>query len=63
MAATSGKVSVLGQDVQIDTDRKKVGFVLETDGLYENMSAFENLVYYAKLYDVARPGQKNRRDA
>ncbi len=58
MAATSGKVSVLGKDVQIDKTRKKVGFVLETDGLYENMSAFENLVYYAKLYDVAQPGQK-----
>ncbi|HTY82207.1 MAG TPA: ABC transporter ATP-binding protein [Dehalococcoidales bacterium] len=58
MAANSGKVSVLGRDVQMDKTRQKVGFVLETDGLYENMNALENLVYYAKLYDVAQPAGK-----
>jgi ABC-2 type transport system ATP-binding protein len=58
MSASSGKVAVLGQDVQMDKTRQKVGFVLETDGLYEDMSAIDNLVYYAKLYDVAQSGQK-----
>jgi ABC-2 type transport system ATP-binding protein len=60
MAATSGKVSVLGQDVQNKQTRKKMGFVLETDGLYDNMTAFNNLMYYAKLYDVEGPAQKVR---
>jgi len=58
MAATSGKVSVLGQDVQAKETRQRIGFVLETDGLYDNMTAFDNLAYYARLYDVAQPAQK-----
>ena len=58
MAATSGKVSVLGQDVKTNQAHRKTGFVLETDGLYDNMTAAENLLYYARLYDVSRPAQK-----
>jgi ABC-2 type transport system ATP-binding protein len=57
LAATSGKVSVLGQDVQVDKVRKKIGFVLEADGLYDNLSAFDNLLYYARLYDIPQPAQ------
>ena len=58
MQATSGKVSVLGQDVQMNKTRQKIGFVLEADGLYDNMTAYDNLVYYARLYDIAQPAQK-----
>jgi ABC-2 type transport system ATP-binding protein len=58
ITATSGKVSILGQDVQVNKTRQKVGFVLETDGLYDNMSAFDNLMYYAKLYDITQTGRK-----
>jgi ABC-2 type transport system ATP-binding protein len=52
MQATSGSISVLGQDVGHDATRRQVGFVLEADGLYDNMSAVENLRYYSKLYDM-----------
>ena len=58
LAATSGKVSLLGQDVQVDKVRKQIGFVLEVDGLYDNLSAFDNLLYYARLYDIPQPAQK-----
>jgi ABC-2 type transport system ATP-binding protein len=58
LAATSGKVSLLGQDVQVDKVRKKIGFVLEADGLYDNLTASENLLYYARLYDIPQPAQK-----
>ena len=58
MQATSGKVSVLGQDVQIDKTRQKIGFILEADGLYDNMTAYDNLIYYASLYDISHPAQK-----
>jgi ABC-2 type transport system ATP-binding protein len=58
LAATSGKVSLLGQDVQVDKVRKKIGFVLEADGLYDNLTASENLLYYARLYDIPQPVQK-----
>jgi ABC-2 type transport system ATP-binding protein len=48
----AGKASVLGQDASIDKNRQKVGFVLETDGLFENLTAFDNLLYYGQIYDV-----------
>jgi ABC-2 type transport system ATP-binding protein len=58
LAATSGKVTLLGQDVRIDNVRKKIGFVLEADGLYDNLTAAENLLYYARLYDIPQPAEK-----
>lgn len=58
MDSTSGKVSVLGQDTRTEKIRRKIGFVLETDGLYDNMSGYENLAYYAQLYDVPQPKEK-----
>jgi ABC-2 type transport system ATP-binding protein len=58
LAATSGKVSLLGRDVQVDKVRKQIGFVLEADGLYDNLSASDNLLYYARLYDIPQPAQK-----
>jgi ABC-2 type transport system ATP-binding protein len=54
MTAGAGKVSVLGQDVQVDKVRQKIGFVLEADGLYDNMTAEDNLKYYAQLYSLRR---------
>jgi ABC-2 type transport system ATP-binding protein len=56
--ATSGKVSVLGQNVRDNKVRRKIGFVLETDGLYDNMSAFDNLSYYAQLYGIPQLNEK-----
>jgi ABC-2 type transport system ATP-binding protein len=56
--ADSGKARVLGQDTRIDKIREKVGFVLETDGLYENMSAYDNLLYYGRIYDVPQVGSR-----
>jgi ABC-2 type transport system ATP-binding protein len=50
----SGKAIVLGQNTRNDKVREKVGFVLETDGLYENLSAYDNLLYYGQIYDVSR---------
>ena len=58
LTATSGKVSLLGQDVQVNNVRQKIGFVLEADGLYDNLSAYDNLLYYARLYDIPQPSQK-----
>ena len=58
MAADSGKVTLLGQDVQVDKVRQKIGFVLEADGLYDNLTASENLLFYAKLYDIQQPAQR-----
>jgi ABC-2 type transport system ATP-binding protein len=58
MKATSGTVSILGKDVQDDKTRCNIGFVLEADGLYDNMTAWNNLMYYARLYGVDKPAEK-----
>jgi ABC-2 type transport system ATP-binding protein len=50
----AGKVSLLGQDVTVDETRKHIGFVLESDGLYDNMSGYENIAYYAQVYGVPK---------
>lgn len=52
---TSGKATILGEDVSKDEARRKVGFVLESDGLYDNKTAEENLGYYARIYGVTEP--------
>jgi ABC-2 type transport system ATP-binding protein len=54
MKANSGQVSVLGQDVQIGRVRRNIGFVMEADGLYDNLTASDNLKYFGQLYEVPR---------
>jgi len=50
----SGKVSVLGHDIFKDvvSAKLRIGFVLEADGLYQNMTAMENLAYYSRIYGI-----------
>jgi ABC-2 type transport system ATP-binding protein len=57
---TDGQAWVNGLDVgRQDTEvRRTVGVLTETPGLYERMSALDNLAFYARLYGVADvPGQ------
>jgi ABC-2 type transport system ATP-binding protein len=56
----SGKASILGEAVSRDEARAKVGFVLEADGLYDNLTAYENLDYYCQIYDVPQTQAKER---
>jgi len=50
---TSGKALVFGNDLGSNDElRSKVGILLENDGLYDGLSAYENLDYYAQLYNV-----------
>ena len=58
---TAGKALVWRQDLgQHEALRKRIGVLLENDGLYERLSALENLNYFARLYDV--PGRKEKVD-
>jgi ABC-2 type transport system ATP-binding protein len=51
---TSGNALVFGDDLgSNDKLRRKVGILLENDGLYDGLSACENLDYYAQLYNVS----------
>ena len=50
---TSGEAHVFGEDIGSNDElRRKVGILLENDGLYDGLSAYENLDYYAQLYNV-----------
>jgi ABC-2 type transport system ATP-binding protein len=59
LCATSGKATVLDADLSKDDEmRKRVGVLMENNGLYNRLTARENLEYYARLYDVRRPAAR-----
>jgi ABC-2 type transport system ATP-binding protein len=56
LSPTSGTATVLDADLSKDDEmRKRVGVLMENNGLYDRLTARENLEYYARLYDVSRP--------
>jgi ABC-2 type transport system ATP-binding protein len=60
---TTGSARVLGHDVVRDPRevRKRIGYVFGGDrGLYERLSALDNLRYFAELYGVSGREQKLR---
>jgi ABC-2 type transport system ATP-binding protein len=62
---TSGQARVLGHDVVEDARevRKRIGYVFGGDrGLYERLSALDNLRYFAELYGVSGKAQRLRID-
>ena len=49
---TSGKVSILGKDMSVNSENKvfkKVGCIIENPGFYSNLTGTENLEIFAKL--------------
>jgi ABC-2 type transport system ATP-binding protein len=62
---TSGRALVLGHDVVDDARwvRERIGYVFGGDrGLYERLSALDNLRYFAELYGVEPKRQRARID-
>src|ERR671937_1368721 len=60
---TAGEARVLGYDVVRDARevRKRIGYVFGGErGLYERLSALDNLRYFAELYGVSGREQKRR---
>ena len=58
--ADAGKVEILGQDIRLSETRRKIGFVLDADGLYDNMTAEENMEYYARIYGLFKANKRIR---
>jgi ABC-2 type transport system ATP-binding protein len=58
--ADSGELGILGQDINKSETRRKIGFVLDADGLYDNMTAEENMEYYARIYGLYNNKEKIR---
>jgi ABC-2 type transport system ATP-binding protein len=55
ISKTSGDARIAGYDIENGADslaiRKLIGLVPDNVGLYEELSAYENLDYYGKLYE------------
>jgi ABC-2 type transport system ATP-binding protein len=59
---TQGRARVLGHDTQSDSAeiRARVGALLEHPGLYERLSAYDNLEFYARVWRLTGPERKAR---
>ena len=57
IAPTEGTASVFGHDIRRNPTgvRQRVGILTDSAGLYETLSAQENLEFFAKLYDLDPP--------
>jgi ABC-2 type transport system ATP-binding protein len=57
IAPTSGSASVAGHKLGAENEaiRRSVGILTETPGLYDHLSALENLVFFGRLYDLDAP--------
>jgi ABC-2 type transport system ATP-binding protein len=62
---TAGKAHVLGLDLNKDLPRikKQIGVVPEASNLYDELTAFDNLVFAMQLYGVPRAERKARAEA
>ena len=48
--SSKGEITILGQDARAETTRRSVSVLGHGIGVYEELSAFENLRLFAKLY-------------
>jgi ABC-2 type transport system ATP-binding protein len=59
---TEGSARVLGHDTRTDSDaiREQTGALLEHTGLYERLSAIDNLDYFGRIWRIPGPDRKAR---
>src|SRR5271169_3064124 len=53
--AGRGRVSILGQDTRAGSTRQRIGILGHGIGVYEELSAFENLNMFGQLYGLDDP--------
>lgn len=63
--ASFGSINVLGEDPYSDDakavdTRNYIGSMLEFNGLYDNLTGLQNLIFWAKLYGMKDPEALNR---
>src|SRR5512135_2962491 len=54
IAPTSGTATIAGHRLGVENQaiRRSVGILTESPGLYDRLSAYENLVFFGQLYDL-----------
>jgi len=59
---TSGSATIFGKNVVNETiaARKEIGIVHETSNVYDDMSAWKNLMFSAELYSIRREERESR---
>jgi len=59
---TSGNAEVLGHDIrtQADAVREKCGALLEHNGLYERLTAYDNLDFYGQVWHLSKADRQSR---
>ncbi len=62
LKADSGDILFEGQNIQqtLADYRRKIGFLSGTTGLYERLTGYENLAYFARLYGLNQVQLANR---
>lgn len=60
MNPSTGKVVVDGLDLKGNAEeiRRRIGIVSHQTFLYSNLTAYENLNFYCRMYDVTHPGER-----
>src|SRR5258707_10143040 len=53
-----GSITILGHDARDENTRRRIGVLGHGIGVYEELSAFENLRLFARLYGIADPQKK-----
>ncbi len=62
---TSGRGSVLGFDVRADAEaiKRRIGYMSQRFSLYADLSAIENIRFYAMIYGISTERRREREDA
>ena len=55
--AAKGRVTILGEDARAEQTRRQVGILGHGIGIYDELSAFENLRLFARLYGMPKPSK------
>jgi len=59
---TGGKATIFGHDITTETTeaRKTMGIVHETSNIYDDLSAWQNLMFSAELYTIGKKEREQR---
>ena len=60
---TSGKLSVLGSAMPAEADRvrPRIGYMTQKEALYNDLSVWENLQFFARIFGLNKAAERDRR--